>query len=162
MNDIKVTKIYLDMDGVIADFEKRYVELFGITPEVGIKMKKTEYWNEFIDDRHFASLPMMQDAKMGLDVLKNLSIPTEILSSTANKEMYEKISQQKREWLQHHNINFTRNFVPGKDLKYHYATPDSIIIDDTPSVIEDWVKAGGIGILHKNWANTLEILRKYV
>ena len=29
----KINCIYLDMDGVIADFEKRYLELYGVTPQ---------------------------------------------------------------------------------------------------------------------------------
>ena len=65
-------------------------------------------------------------------------------------------------WLQTHGITFTPNFVPGKKYKYKYAAPDKIIIDDTESVIEDWRKAGGIGILHKDWPTTLAILKMYV
>jgi hypothetical protein len=36
-----------------------------------------------------------------------------------------------------------------------YATPESVIIDDTYSVIEDWRKAGGIAIHHKDAKSTI-------
>jgi hypothetical protein len=61
-----------------------------------------------------------------------------------------------------HNIIYRTNFVPGKQHKYKFATPNSIIIDDTKSVIDDWTKAGGIGIHHKNAENTIEILKSYL
>ena len=159
----KIDKIYLDMDGVIADFVKRYKELNGMMPREAEKNHKFDhYFDEFIARRNFATLDLMPGATMGLDYLRRLHVPTEILSSTANKERYDTISQQKAEWLKQHHIDFKQNFVPGKDLKYKFATPHSIIIDDTESVISDWNKAGGIGILHKNWPTTLAILKMYV
>jgi len=36
---VKISKIYLDMDGVICDFHKRYTELFGTLPERDDKSK---------------------------------------------------------------------------------------------------------------------------
>jgi hypothetical protein len=151
------------MDGVIADFVKRYKELYGMLPKEAEKHEKfDELFDEFIARRNFATLDLMPGATMGLEYLRRLHVPTEILSSTANKERYDDISQQKAEWLKQHHIDFKQNFVPGKDLKDEFATPHSIIIDDTESVISDWNKAGGIGILHKNWPTTLAILRMYV
>jgi hypothetical protein len=72
------------------------------------------------------------------------------------------IVPQKATWLNTHNIAYTQNFVPGKRHKYKYATPNSIIIDDTKSVIDDWNKAGGIGILHTDAASTIAILKMYL
>jgi hypothetical protein len=72
------------------------------------------------------------------------------------------IAPQKQMWLLKHNIQYKANFVPGKSLKYKYATPDSIIIDDTKSVIDDWNKAGGIGILHRDTVSTIAMLKMYL
>ena len=94
--------------------------------------------------------------------LRKAPITTVILSSTANEANYDDISKQKKIWLQTNGITFNPIFVPGKKYKYQYATPDSIIIDDTKSVIDDWEKAGGIGIWHKDWPSTLAILRQYI
>jgi signal transduction histidine kinase len=65
-------------------------------------------------------------------------------------------------WLQTHGITFTPNFVPGKHLKYKWAKPDTLIIDDTLSVIEDWRKAGGVAIWHKDVPTTLAQLNMYI
>mgnify|MGYP003703918363 FL=1 len=159
----KIKCIYLDMDGVIADFVKRYKELYHMEPREAEKNKKFDhYFNEFIETNQFATLDLMPGAMDAITFLRKASVPTQILSSTANEKRYDAISKQKMIWLQTHGITFNPIFVPGKKHKYKYATPDSIIIDDTESVIDDWKKAGGIGILHKDWMTTLAILRLYV
>jgi hypothetical protein len=152
------------MDGVIADFVKRYKEQYHMEPREAEKKKEfNKFFDEFIATKQFETLDLMPGAMDGLVFLrKHLTIPTQILSSTANEARYDEISRQKMIWLQTHGITFTPNFVPGKRHKYKYAAPDKIIIDDTPSVIDDWRKAGGIGILHDNWVTTLGILKMYV
>ena len=160
----KISMIYLDMDGVIADFTKRYKELYRMEPKDAEKKKEFDkFFNEFIATGQFATLDLMPGAVEGLQFLrKHLTVPTQILSSTASEARYDAISKQKLLWLQLHNVTFTPNFVPGKRHKYKFAGPDKIIIDDTESVINDWKAAGGIGILHKDWPSTLVILRQYV
>jgi len=155
----KFTKIYLDMDGVIADFTKRYKELYKIEPAEADKRKKFGmFFEDFIESRQFSSLEYMPDAVVLLDHLNTCGVPVEILSSTAREESHKEISYQKDVWLTIRNIKYPRNFVPGKKHKYKYATPDSIIIDDTQSVIDDWKKAGGVAIHHKDALSTISIL----
>ena len=155
------------MDGVIADFVKGYRELNNMEPREAEKNKKFDhFFDEFIAAQKFANLELMPGTRELITFLNHLylnrSIPTEILSSTANQERYDEISRQKLIWLRKQGINFKPNFVPGKRLKFKFATPDSIIIDDTLSVIEDWRKAGGIGIWHKDASSTISQLRMYV
>lgn len=164
MHKPKISMIYLDMDGVIADFNKRYKEQYRMEPREAEKHKKFDkFFNEFIATRQFETLDLMDGAEDGLMFLrKHLTVPTQILSSTANQQRYDEISKQKLIWLNTHNITFSTNFVPGKRFKYTFANPDAIIIDDTQSVIDQWIAAGGIGILHKDWPTTLAILQLYV
>jgi len=163
MNKPKISCIYLDMDGVIADFVKRYKELYQMEPREAEKKKEfNKFFDEFIATNQFATLDVMPGAMDAIAILRKLNVPTQILSSTANEERYDDISKQKMVWLQTHGITFNPIFVPGKRHKYKYAAPDKIIIDDTESVIDDWRKAGGIGILHKDWITTMAILKMYV
>ena len=155
----KFTKIYLDLDGVIANFAKRYKEMFHITPQEADRNRNFgSYFDTFIGTKQFASLDMMPDARLLLDHLNTLDIHVEILSSTAKQDSHEDISDQKTKWLISHGINYPRNFVPGKSLKYTFASPESIIIDDTLSVISDWVEAGGTAIHHTDAASTIASL----
>lgn len=151
------------MDGVICNFEKRYEELFGVT--AGSARDKKEfhkYFDSFIQQRSFETLEPMPGAMELIEFLRKAPVPTQILSSTANEENYDAIAKQKLIWLQTHGITFKPNFVPGKKHKYKFANPNALIIDDTQSVIDDWRKAGGHAIWHKNVPSTLAILNMYV
>jgi len=159
----KISCIYLDMDGVIADFNKRYKELYHMNPRDAEKKKEFDkFFDEFIATGQFATLDLMPDAMEGITFLRKLNVPTQILSSTASEKRNDAIAKQKLVWLQTHGITFTPNLVPGKRLKRNFAEPDKIIIDDTEVVIDQWREAGGIGILHKDWPTTVAILQMYV
>ena len=153
---MKITKIYVDMDGVLCDFEKRYNELYG---NINLHDRRTQFrpnFTDFINTRQFATLEPMPDFLTLKTYLDSLDIPKQILSSTAYENVYETIKEQKEEWLKEHGVNWPDpQFVPGKQNKYKFAKPDTIIIDDTLSVIEDWRKAGGIAIWHKDVLTTL-------
>ncbi|NBP55088.1 hypothetical protein EBU71_00860 [bacterium] len=129
---LKITKIYLDMDGVIADFDKRYKELYKIAPKEADTYKTFDkFFTMFIADREFAKLDLMPDALTLINYLKSLSIPTEILSSTSSEKRDAEIREQKIDWLKKHNIEFPVNLVPGKRLKKNFSNPNSLLIDDT-------------------------------
>jgi hypothetical protein len=156
----KINCIYLDMDGVIANFEKRYVELFKVQPSSTREYKEfNKFFDKFIADGHFETLELMPDAMDLVRALRNALPPTQILSSTASEKRHKAISEQKIKWLETQGIDFQRNLVPGKELKKRYARTDTLIIDDTESVIDDWRAAGGVAILHKNVADTLVQLK---
>jgi len=159
----EIFNIYLDMDGVIADFNKRYKELYGIYPHEADTYKVFDgFFLEFIAEGHFATLDLMPDAMLLIDYLKSLPVKTKILSSTSSESKHEAIQAQKLIWLQKHNIDFDPILVPGKRLKCKYADPNCILIDDTKSNIDQWQAYGGIAIHHSDIHTTLEMLKRYV
>ena len=158
MNKLKLSVIYLDMDGVIANFEKRYAELFGVLDEKDRKKTFSTNFKSFISGNNFATLELMPGAMDLVNFLRKAPVPTHILSSAASPETYDAISKQKLVWLQTYGITFTPVFVPGKKHKKEYAKPDALIIDDTISVIDDWRAAGGHAIWHKDVPSTLAML----
>ena len=159
-----ISIIYVDMDGVIADFRKAYLEMFGIDPmDSHLHKSMRKNWDKFVDEGGFAELDRMPDAMIGLNFLKTIKdIPIEILSSTANEKQYDMISSQKKKWLENHKITYPANFVPGKKHKREYAEKGAILIDDTLVTIEQWNEAGGVGIYHTDWITTTTILNLYV
>ena len=158
-----IIKIYLDMDGVIADFDKKYKELYKIAPKDADTYKTFDkFFTTFIAERQFAKLDLMPDALLLINYLKSLSVPTEILSSTSSEKRDAEIREQKVEWLHKHNLTFPINLVPGKRLKRNFSNPNSILIDDTAQNIDQWRAEGGIGILHTDALTTIGILKMYV
>jgi hypothetical protein len=159
----KIDKIYLDLDGVIANFTKRYKEVYGVDPDSKRGRKDfNDNFGNFIKTKQFETLELLPDASLLIEYLKNQELPVEILSSTGRPENHEEVSRQKTVWLCEHGIPFKGNFVPGKELKKNFASPTSLIIDDTLSVIDDWKEAGGPAIHHKNARDTIVMLKFYL
>ena len=162
MPESKITKIYLDMDGVIADFNKRYKQQYKIEPREAETYKEFDkFFVKFIADGEFATLDLMPDAMELINYLRGLSIPTEILSSTSSERRDVEIRKQKLEWLEKHNITFPVNLVPGKRFKKDYSNANSLLIDDTTANIDQWRREGGVGILHTDAQTTIGILKMY-
>jgi hypothetical protein len=151
------------MDGVIADFDKKYKELYNIAPKDADTYKTFDkFFTTFIAERQFAKLDLMPDALLLINYLKSLSVPTEILSSTSSEKRDAEIREQKIEWLHKHNLTFPINLVPGKRLKRNFSNPNSILIDDTAQNIDQWRAEGGVGILHTDAMTTIGILKMYI
>ena len=151
------------MDGVIADFNKKYKEMFSIEPKVAEKDKKFEpFFNEFIAKESFAKLELMPDAINLMNYLRNTGIPIEILSSTSSERRDAQIRPQKMKWLKDHQIEFPVILVQGAHLKQKYATPDSLLIDDTSKNIDEWRRAGGIGILYTDYISCVAMMSMYL
>ena len=153
------------MDGVLSDFEARYVELFGERPS-DIQRRNKEfyaYWETFVKGKNFEVLP---PHKGGVELLEYLGtefkdIPVEILSSSGGQHFHEEVAEQKRKWLCDHGITYNPIIVPGGSKKAEYAKSLwDILIDDTERNIDKFRKAGGTGILHTNVDDTIKQLRR--
>ena len=153
------------MDGVLANFEKKWIEQYGLDPEMTHRHKKErkEQFKQFVKNHEFAVLEPMPDMQTLVDYLNEKwdHVPIEILSSTADEKYFETVSQQKRMWLHKHDIDWKENFVPGKSLKHKYAEEGHILIDDDRQNVSEWNDAGGIGILHRDALTTIALLKLY-
>lgn len=145
--------VYVDMDGVLADF-------FG---EVAREHDVT-YWREIhrkdlgIDQiaqqpEFFAGLPILPNAGRFMKGLLSLTNQYSILSSPLMSNV-EESSKEKTEWLQRHLKNHQPQAVIFDHEKYKFArqadgTPN-ILIDDWDTNIKLWEANGGIGILYKD------------
>lgn len=143
-------KIYLDMDGVLTDFDKRFTELFGGRPEQSEDRKEHFYtnWPAFVEGGNFGTLEMHPGAPKLLEAVRSLNVPVEILSSSGGKKYHECVTLQKEAWLRDHGIEFKPNIVPGGWLKAEWAKPWHILIDDSAHVVDPYIAAGGTAILH--------------
>lgn len=146
MNDVV---LYLDMDGVICNFDKFWEDKYGVSPKKD--RNGSDHWLEMVrEHRAFANLEFMPDAAELLAWVKGLGCHVEILTSASKAPTHFEVRAQKIEWLKKHNITYKPNFVWRPLEKSEYAGPKRILIDDTPACVEPFTRAGGVGILHKS------------
>lgn len=157
-----IKKIYLDMDGVLCNFEKKYIELFGKEPAAADRNRKewSTNWDKFCQEGQFEKLDWFPGAHILLDYVKRTNKTVEILSSSGGKKYHDIVEASKKKWLKEHNILYKANIVPGRSYKTAYATPETILIDDTADIIDAFNKADGHGILHKDVGDTIKIMEK--
>ena len=148
-------KIYCDMDGVLADFERGYKELTNIDPNGEDRPTGEAFWAPLVKAgvSFWASLKWMSDGEQLWDYIKPhnpelLSAPSRDKSSRIGKHVWVK-----------HNIPGTRLILKYASQKSQLASPTSILIDDRQANIDQWVEAGGIGILHTNTTQTIKELK---
>ena len=155
-------KIYLDMDGVLTDFEKKYEELFGVRPDE-VKARTKHFWSNwqtFVQGGHFVHLEKHKDADALLKFVTSLGVPIEILSSSGGEANHEYVVTQKIAWLCNNGIHFKANIVPGGSKKAAYASPWNVLVDDTEHVVEKYRAAGGTAVLHHDIDVTINELSK--
>ena len=151
--------IYSDMDGVLVDFENRFKRFSkGISPkDYESKYGKEKFW-DLIDKktgvRFWVGMPWMSDGKQLWDYIKSykptlLSSPSRSNSSRLGKRIWKK-----------RNLPSTKLVLAQAAKKQNYANPNSILIDDRESNIDQWIKAGGIGILHTDTTSTINKLKE--
>jgi hypothetical protein len=156
-----INTIYLDMDGVFCDFDSRWHEVFGRSPKESRANKEfSTDWDSFIQTNQFASLPWHKTGKQLFEYVLALpsTIRIEMLTSSGGKKYHAEVAAQKTIWLCNNGFPWKANVVAGRALKKDYATPNSILIDDTFDVIEAFDAANGHGIWHKDINVTLQKL----
>ena len=147
--------LYLDMDGVLADFNKEYTKF---DPQ---KEDRKKFRDAVLSHHIFEKLDFMPDTQELLNhVSKLYGVNIEILTSmgTHQQDQANAAKMQKLKWLSEKNIPYKANFVHNKQEKAQYATATSILIDASIGCITPFNAAGGHGILHSHSSETIRIL----
>lgn len=163
-----IKRVMVDLDGVMADMEKRYFELFKMTPrEARLRVSNTEIrklWKFFVYTSQFVSLDRHPTCDPLVDYLKSLpkSVVVSTLGSTSGFEYHEMVQRHKLQWLKENDIPFVPVFVPGKRYKKGYADHNSFLIDDHPQNVQEFIDAGGHGIIHTNAEETIAAVERFL
>jgi len=167
--------IYLDMDGVIADFKTRFQDLSGRDKDEYIEKEgKDAFWN-FINTgenkiRFWVGIPPMEGAKKLVDYVSKYDYEILTSPSRESKDSFKFNKNAiigKSGWVKKYigdifpskpKINF--KFSSNKHTIKKPLTKKDILIDDTPFIIDNWNNAGGTGILYKSSDQVISDLKK--
>src|ERR1017187_7230380 len=137
--DTKPFELFLDLDGVFADFNKRVFDLSGKQPyELGKGL-----WKVIMADKgFFASLEFMPHAEHLWEYSKQYN-PTFLTGAPPG----DRSRQQKRDWVaQRFGDEWVTIVLLAREKQLH-SGPNKALLDDTPKNVAEWVEKGGHGVL---------------
>ena len=146
--------LFLDCDGVLADFDAGAVKLLGMTPaKFEQRYGRGEFWKRLARHGNFyGDLAEMPDAHQLFRAVKHLK-PT-ILTGLP---LGTWAAPQKERWAEEH--------FPGVPIittmarqKHLHMEPGDVLVDDRENHRHLWEQAGGIFIHHKNSADSIRQL----
>ena len=146
-------KVYVDMDGVIADFfsalaQFRIVNHWKDEGEVSVEDSiKAIAGTEF-----FYTLPVFPTAKQLIEIVKGFTGGEWNICSSPLRGDHENSKKHKVRWLRDNGFSPTDIIITGRKESYAVNKTNNIpniLIDDKPSNIERWIAKGGIGIRYQ-------------
>ena len=152
-------QIYLDLDGVLADFDKSALVLFGMPPREYEELHgKKKFWKMIAkEENFFGDLELMPDAMKLWNEVYKIHEPIILTSCPwGNWAPYQKLLWKNK----HFGETIKMICTEGAKTKKHYCKVGDILIDDYYKYKHLWEEAGGIFIHHLNIDNTLSELYK--
>jgi 5'(3')-deoxyribonucleotidase len=150
--EFSVPEVYVDLDGVLADFFGHWARMDGKDHYKDIDNKEAKIHLIKEHPTFWLDLPVLSNAGKLLGFIKKNFGHYNICSSPLEDDPY--CESQKREWVKKHLTAFPPNQVIITKNKAAYATQidgsPNILIDDWGKNVNAWVEAGGIAIKHKD------------
>jgi LysM repeat protein/5'(3')-deoxyribonucleotidase len=147
------TEIYIDMDGVLADFFSAWEDLMGV--DHYRKIDNVENALQAIRDKDNFWLNLEPTPNSGklLALVKELKGEYNILSAPLAGD--PRAEKHKKMWVEKYLKQFPpKNVIITADKQLYAKQADgtpNILIDDYGSNIAKWNQAGGIGVKHKDY-----------
>jgi len=150
----EVTQIFVDMDGVLADFDAHHEAIFGYRPD---KQADDVDWQKVRGVSGFyANIPPMVDMHELWNFVSRLDAPPIVL--TGVPVVVEEAPDNKREWVSRHlGADVEVRCVRSRDKCLH-CQPGDILIDDWEKYRHLWIGKGGRWITHTSAKSTIDQL----
>jgi 5'(3')-deoxyribonucleotidase len=149
-------RLFLDADGVLADFDHGARKLLGASPKTYIaKHGRGAFWKRLANAENFyGSLPQMPDAQQLFDAVKHLK-PTILTGLPLGRWA----APQKVEWAAEHfpGVPIITCMAADKHLHMH---PGDVLVDDREKHRAAYEAAGVVFVHHKNAEDSLRQLAK--
>lgn len=159
--------VYLDMDGVLADFDKKTIELIG--KRLRDFPTSKDGWDAINHVPEIYSLlepmPDADELVAGVFQLQQLyRFNIGVLTAIPRIGRIPDAKIHKRNWIEIYYPKLLRDFNIGPyavDKQKHCRKGD-VLIDDSEKNIPQWNDAGGYGILHTSAEKSLAELEQYL
>jgi 5'(3')-deoxyribonucleotidase len=149
-------RLFLDADGVLADFDLSARRLLGMSPKQFIaKHGRGAFWKRLAGAKNFyGSLPEMPDARLLFDAVKHLK-PTILTGLPIGSWA----APQKVEWAAEHfpGVPIITCMAADKHLHMH---PGDVLVDDREKHRAAYEAAGVVFVHHRNAEDSLRQLAK--
>lgn len=138
--------LYIDLDGVMADFDGAFPQVFGLNHR---SLADDEMWGHINGHpSFFRDLPPMAGA---IDFFRSVEHLNPVILTACPKSNYPHVATQKRAWVREH-LSQTCLVLPvldgrHKPLFMHQA--GDILVDDFGKNCAAWTEAGDVAIKHE-------------
>ena len=160
--------VYLDMDGVLADFFGGVEKMYGVDHWKQLTSDKTKDLKKEVIDRitgtdFFATLPKFDSADELINMVKKFTGGKFSINTSPLRGDNENSGKYKKVWISNNIEQPDEIVVTGRKESYAKdkasGTPN-ILIDDRPINIQRWQDAGGYGILYQANRDSLTKVKK--
>jgi len=158
-------QVFLDCDGVLADFDGFASGILGMTLNEYEKAKhQPEGWDLlYAVEDYFFKLPKMPDADELVDGVRALGLEPVVLTGVPSKDGSDWAIPQKQRWVAKYFPGTSVICCKSKD-KFKSMVPEkhNVLIDDWKRYKHVWEEAGGTFILHKTAKRSLMELEQLI
>ena len=160
--------VYIDMDGVLADFFGGVEKLYGVSHWKELTSDKTkdlkkEVINRITGTDFFATLPKFKSADALINIVKKFTGGKFSINTSPLRGDNENSGKYKKVWISNNIEKPDEIVVTGRKESYAKDKASgipNILIDDRPVNIERWRAAGGHGILYQANRDPLTTVEK--
>ena len=153
------TTVFLDLDGVMADFDAHFHATFGLDHK---SLADDEMWERInAHPSYFRDMPPMPGA---LEFFTAIAPLNPIILTACPRTNYAHAARQKREWVREHlgEDVMVLPVMGGHNKPLFMHRRGDVLIDDFERNADAWTKAGGVAILHTRFDVTSHILSSFV
>jgi 5'(3')-deoxyribonucleotidase len=148
--------VYLDMDGVVADFDRAVQAVLGADTRINQRYPESEWAKLRAHQRIYRDLPLCAEANLLVNGIKHLAtehgLRVLFLTAVPKDNDFPWAFTDKIEWAGRYFPDIPVWFGPYSQDKQIRSRPNDVLIDDRVSNIDEWRNQGGYAILYQGQA----------
>lgn len=145
-------QLFVDMDGVLADFDAHHERVFGRRPDK--KADNVDWEAVRMTPGFYANIPAMSD----MPILWRYVLRYRPIVLTGVPSSVEEAPENKRRWIRQYLGGDVEVRCCRSAEKCLHAQPGDVLIDDWEKYRPKWEASGGVWVTHISARKTIEAL----